>query len=721
MSYDEQDQTAEVIEDYQSALDGLTMNSRFEITNLTQIARDLTNYAFPIAETLEQHIKKVPPQRKLPAMYVLDSIVKNIGTPYTLFFGKNLYSTFMDSYASVNDGTRKKMEEMLKTWKEPVPGSIDKNPVFSPDVVRPIENALIKARTSALQAHQEQMRTQHQLFGRGGRPVAAPHRNTPTPPNARQQFNQPQPPQIGINGHRPESAMGQPAYPQLPPAHYHQGSTPQPLMSTPAAAPFQPPPFGSYGAPAAQPGISIDSLINEIEQLIVGARAELGRSPFDASIQAELKALVDLQTVLKTRGAMLSQEQLVPVKTQVANLAVKYRASNAQQTVTPTPPIHGPPFHAPIQHQPHQIAPVAPAPPASAPPAAVSLDALLGKGALAALLSRRSATPQVPTPQQQPATVAALRSPPSQKAELRKPTTPDPMALLGALRGFGLIPPTTQSGGTPVSKPLAPPPHPAAAAHEASLTTPTPTPGGTPLPPNLASILAAARNLAASSVPPPVIITSGDISLTTSSLKQFRPHLVPTIYEALGPPCTQCGRRFKTDEEGRKKKTAHMDWHFRVHQRIVEAEKRGQHRSWYVDQADWIKSRETIDDHQADADADAAKNAAASSTSKSSGPKIKYIPVPEDGDNTNTVCPICQEKFVTKWLDEAQEWVWTDAMRVGGRAFHASCYTDVSKDGGNMPMYGGGGVKATPDPVLGKRKAEGEMGNHRGGRFKMDA
>ena len=56
------------------------------------------------------------------------------------------------------------------------------------------------------------------------------------------------------------------------------------------------------------------------------------------------------------------------------------------------------------------------------------------------------------------------------------------------------------------------------------------------------------------------------------------------LYEDLGAPCTQCGRRFKADEEGRKKKTAHMDWHFRVHQRIAEAEKRGQHRSWYVDQ-----------------------------------------------------------------------------------------------------------------------------------------
>ncbi len=45
------------------------------------------------------------------------------------------------------------------------------------------------------------------------------------------------------------------------------------------------------------------------------------------------------------------------------------------------------------------------------------------------------------------------------------------------------------------------------------------------------------------------------------------------------------------------------------------------------------------------------------------------------------------------WLDEAQEWVWTDAVRVGGRVFHGSCYREAY---GNA---GGGGV-------LGKRKAE---------------
>jgi hypothetical protein len=63
-----------------------------------------------------------------------------------------------------------------------------------------------------------------------------------------------------------------------------------------------------------------------------------------------------------------------------------------------------------------------------------------------------------------------------------------------------------------------------------------------------------------------------------------RPHLIASLYEHLGVSCTQCGRRFPTDEEGKKKKAAHMDWHFRVRQRMEEAETKGQHRSWYVDE-----------------------------------------------------------------------------------------------------------------------------------------
>lgn len=109
---------------------------------------------------------------------MLDSIVKNVGTPYTLYFGRNLFKTFMESYAVVDQPVRRKMEEMLRTWKEPVRGSMDSRPVFTHELVRPIENALMKARAASM--------PQPGMIP--GRPRSAiPHRDTPTPPGMRGQ------------------------------------------------------------------------------------------------------------------------------------------------------------------------------------------------------------------------------------------------------------------------------------------------------------------------------------------------------------------------------------------------------------------------------------------------------------------------------------------------------------------------------------------------------
>jgi len=85
----------------------------------------------------------------------------------------------MQAYAIVDNNVRRKMDETLKTWKEPVPGGMDTRPVFPPEITRPIENALIKARTSAVQAEQ----ARNQQMGRG-RPMVtqAPYRDTATPP-----------------------------------------------------------------------------------------------------------------------------------------------------------------------------------------------------------------------------------------------------------------------------------------------------------------------------------------------------------------------------------------------------------------------------------------------------------------------------------------------------------------------------------------------------------
>ncbi|KAL7623854.1 mRNA 3' end processing factor [Parahypoxylon ruwenzoriense] len=675
-----------IAKDFREALEDLQSNARYEIANLTMIARENTEHALAISGALQEHIKRVAPHKKLPALYLLDSIVKNVGTPYTLFFGRKLYQTFMDAYASVDPGTRRKMDEMLKTWKEPIPGSIDTRPVFPPDVVRPIENALIKARTNALQAQQEQMRSQQQLLGRG-RPLAQgmPYRETPTPPGTRSGVHSPQ-----INGYPQASAPGtngtlytNPTHPPPVgyPLHHHQPplpsrstSTPQPL---PGSTAFQPPQLGGYGAPQA--GISIDALKDDIQKLITASQAQIAQAPPDPSIQTRLRALMDLQNILQTQN--LPQDQLVLVKNQIADLAVTIRAPPAQPSASTHTHTHTPQIPPPVA--------VASPQPAAAPK--ISIDSLFGSGALAKLMARGSATPQASAPQPLPAT-AAIRSPLPRRAEPHKPVITqqqlppppaDPMALMNMLRKAGLLPGTTPaSSSRPASKPMP------------SLPFPLPF----PLPLGTAPINQPHRPLS-------LEVLTNDIVLRSSSLKQFRPQLLPSLFESLGPQCTQCGRRFLTDEEGKKKKMAHMDWHFRVNQRITEVEKRGQHRSWLVDEVDWIKSREIIDK---DYVAPSGDTDAVSGSSASKAPKLQYIPVPDDPRSTSAVCPICQEKFSTVWLDDAQEFVWPDAIKVGERVYHATCHKEATKDGGNTPMY----ARGTPEPVLGKRKAEVSVHTH---------
>lgn len=131
-----------------------------------------------LEEVTRLTIWQTSPNRKLPALFLLDSIVKNVGTPYTVYLGRNLYSTFMDAYTLVDGGTRRHMEGMLKTWKEPVPGSIDPRPVFPLDTVRPIDDALNKAKA---------------VFQQRQNLPQVPYRAMATPPQHNGQYTTPPP------------------------------------------------------------------------------------------------------------------------------------------------------------------------------------------------------------------------------------------------------------------------------------------------------------------------------------------------------------------------------------------------------------------------------------------------------------------------------------------------------------------------------------------------
>ncbi len=49
----------EVAEDFAMALTDLNLNSRYEISNLTVIAKENTEHALAISEALKNHIKRV--------------------------------------------------------------------------------------------------------------------------------------------------------------------------------------------------------------------------------------------------------------------------------------------------------------------------------------------------------------------------------------------------------------------------------------------------------------------------------------------------------------------------------------------------------------------------------------------------------------------------------------------------------------------------------------
>lgn len=431
----------------------------------------------------EADIRQAPPNRKLPALYVLDSVVKNVGTPYTLFFGRNLYQTFMNAYTLVDGPVRKKLEEMLKTWKEPVPGSLDTRPVFPPEVTRNIENALIKARTAAIQLQQQQARS---LQGRN----TASWRNTPTPPvvNSGMRFQNPNPvyppahSQQQYYVHQQESSIMN---------SIENGSSPALSLSIPqvrmlmptsvarAADDRKPSTYSQQGAsqvdgsPYSPPGDfaqfpnALHVLNNDLSSLVSVAQAEFATNPYDQAVQQRLKALLDLQTILQSQN--LPPDQLKLIRAQVAQLSTASR---------PTPPLPVSTQYSSTQissaqyplsnfiTQPEQ-------PPQQTPQLqpSVQLQSLLSQNALAALFApaRSAQTPLSAAPTPPPSNPVPSQQQlffSQQQAPLVSVTAASQLAgenpLLASLRAAGILPPTpTPPPATPlvsaITKPIVQP------------------------------------------------------------------------------------------------------------------------------------------------------------------------------------------------------------------------------------------------------------------------
>lgn len=170
-----------------------------------------------------------------------------------------------------------------------------------------------------------------------------------------------------------------------------------------------------------------------------------------------------------------------------------------------------------------------------------------------------------------------------------------------------------------------------------------------------------------------------------ASLQKFisKPSLdlatVQLLYETKSLKCSQCGKRFDSDDRGATRKRAHLDWHFRINKKMANL-KNVQSRLWYLDLLEWVHFRE---------DAllefgDTTKKETPPSNAGTTVAKATYVVIPADETNMDNICIICREEVKPTFSSKIDEWIWDNCVYASGtksgrKIVHLTCLLETSR------------------------------------------
>ncbi|VEL42758.1 unnamed protein product, partial [Protopolystoma xenopodis] len=119
--------SAALLDEFKKDLANLKDNDKYKINALTYFARDyLDQSGIPegVVAATTSNVRSVSSGLKLIALYVIDSIVKNVGGVYRMLFSDGIVDLFVHSFESIRDEKgRIKLYNLRATWRDVFPNS----------------------------------------------------------------------------------------------------------------------------------------------------------------------------------------------------------------------------------------------------------------------------------------------------------------------------------------------------------------------------------------------------------------------------------------------------------------------------------------------------------------------------------------------------------------------------------------------------------------------